>query len=48
MSLPFVDVNGLDMAATRSLSVMSLGILGRVRFTKRDVAFGREMGWLMW
>jgi len=37
--LPLVDVNSLDMAATRSMLVMSLGILGRVRFTKCDVVF---------
>jgi len=39
LSLPLVDVNGLDMAATRSVSVTSLGILGGARLTKRDVAF---------
>jgi len=42
LSLPLVDVNGLDMAATRSMLVMSLGILGRARFTKRDMAFPVE------
>jgi len=35
-------MNGLDMAATRSVSVMSLRILGGVRFMKCDVAFRVE------
>ena len=39
LSLPLVDVNSLDMAATRSMLMMSLGILGGVRFMKHDVAF---------
>jgi hypothetical protein len=40
--LSLVDVNSLDMAATRSMSVTPLGILDRARFTKGDMAFGVE------
>ena len=39
LSLPLIDINGLDMAATRSVSVMSLRILDGARFIKHDEAF---------